>query len=209
MEWVKTQKEAGIRMKKKPLSELEAFVLGLIWQGGPCSPYDIRRQMQRSPSTQWSASAGAIYPLVGKLERHKLVQRKADPADQRRRQLYRVTAAGRKALAEWLGPPLAPEAVTVTYDPLRTRVRFLAALPAAKRRAWVLAAAEALQEVERRVRAWQEHDATDEAFAQFLTRNAELELGARRQWIAEVGEFVAGKPAKRPGSGARRPVRRP
>ena len=81
-------RSGGVRVakSKQSLSELEAFVLGLIWQFGPISPYAIRRHMHQSPSTQWSASAGAIYPLVAKLEKSKLVAAgpvKADPRGKR------------------------------------------------------------------------------------------------------------------------------
>ena len=45
-------------MRTRSWSELECFVLGLIWQLGPVSAYAVRTQMQKSPSTQWSGSAG-------------------------------------------------------------------------------------------------------------------------------------------------------
>jgi hypothetical protein len=46
------------------LSELEAAVLGLVWSDGPCTAYAVRRTVQNSLSTQWSGSAGAVYPVV-------------------------------------------------------------------------------------------------------------------------------------------------
>lgn len=182
---------------KKPLSELEAFVLGLIWQFGPISPYDIRRHMQRSPSTQWSASAGAIYPLVRKLEKLGFIASKAERTDPRKRTVYRSTAKGKRALQMWLGPPLSPEAVTVTYDPLRTRVRFLGVLNSGEQMKWLTAAAKGLDEVEKKVKDWQQTYAQSGPFVLALTRNGELELETRRKWIGEVGKLLTAA-AKRP-----------
>ena len=54
-------------------SELEGAVLGVIWQEGPCTAYTIRKQFVASPSPQWSGSAGAIYPLVRRLEKKRLL----------------------------------------------------------------------------------------------------------------------------------------
>lgn len=175
---------------KHSLSELEAFVLGLIWQFGPCSPYDVRVHMKRSPSTQWSASAGAIYPLVKKLQRQGLIAAQTKRDNPRGRQTYRSTPAGAAALRAWVGPPLSKEAISVTYDPLRTRARFLAALTPAKRRAWITNAAAALDDVERQVQAWQESYADSGPFVRLLTRNAELELAARRQWLMEAAKLL-------------------
>lgn len=172
-------------------SELECFVLGLTWQLGPCSPYDIRRHMLLSPSSQWSGSAGAIYPLMRRLERAGLLASRAERAGKRRRREYRVTTRGMAALRAWIGPPLGSEAVTVAHDPLRSRARFLEALPPGRRRAWLDAARAALDEVEALVRAWEErHGAPGRAgtvsSARLMTRSGEIDVESRRRWLGEV-----------------------
>lgn len=170
-------------------SELESFVLGLIWQLGPCSPYEMRRHMQMSPSTQWSASAGAIYPLVTRLQRRGLLLSKAAKDGKRRRREYSVTPAGLRALRAWVAPPLPPEAVTVSHDPLRSRARFLAVLTPEQRRAWVKAAKAALDEVERRVLQWDQSvraEVPDRAPVSTMTRSGLLDVAARRTWVGEV-----------------------
>ena len=170
-------------MKRR--SELESFVLGLVWQTGPCSAYEIRRQMRASPSSQWSASAGAIYPLIRRLERAGLVAARERATGKRRRREYRATAAGVRALKAWIGPPLAKEAVTVAHDPLRTRARFLGVLTARERRAWVRGALAALREVEKKVRAWEEEYGGLGA-AGLLSRYGEMDVEMRRRWLREV-----------------------
>lgn len=177
------------------LSELECFVLGLIWQTGPASAYDIRRRVSESPSTQWSASAGAIYPLVQRLHRRRLLSARGETTGRRARRTYSITPAGLRALRAWIGPPLAREAITVAYDPLRSRARFLAALPPEDRLAWVDAARAALDQVAEKVRAWDAAHAAD-PFAALITRNGELDVQSRARWLDELARALApGKPA--------------
>lgn len=174
-------------MAARAPSELECFVLGLVWQLGPCSAYALRRHMQGSPSTQWSASGGSIYPLMARLERRGLLESRAMAGNGRGRREYRISGRGLAALREWVGPPLRPEAVTTAYDPLRSRARFLGALPAGQRGAWIGAAREALHEVERRVRAW--HDANASALgdaAETMTASGELDVRSRLEWLARL-----------------------
>lgn len=174
-----------VRPTRTP-SELEAFILGLIWQLGPCSPYEIRTHMRSSPSSQWSASAGAIYPLMRRLERAGLVRSKALRTGKRERQEYTITEAGISNLRTWIGPPFSPEVTSVTHDPLRTRARFLALVPPATRKAWLASASAALEDVARRVAQWQAEHGQSDPFLSLITRNGELETQARRQWLAEM-----------------------
>ena len=173
-------------MAIKRRSELECFVLGLVWQLGPVSPYDIRRHMQGSPSTQWSASAGAIYPLMRRLQRAGLLLSEAKRDGKRRRREYRITSKGLGVLRAWIGPPIGSEAVTVAHDPLRSRARFLEALPDADRRAWFVAARAALDEVEKRVNAWAEAEPAPSRSARVMNKSGELDVKSRRAWLDEA-----------------------
>lgn len=110
------------------LSELEGCVLGLVWARQPCTPYSIRRQFLDSPSPHWSGSTGAIYPLVVRLERRRLIRSAAYSQGRRRSRVFSLTPAGLKALRRWLGPPHSAETLGVPSDPLRTRLEFLGAL---------------------------------------------------------------------------------
>ena len=171
-------------------SELECFVIGLVWQLGPCSPYDVRRALLDSPSSQWSGSAGAIYPLMSRLAKRGLLSVKRESDSARARRVYRVTAAGLAALKAWIGPPLAGDAVTVTYDPLRSRARFLGSLSPAERRAWADAAGAALDQVAARVKQWQERYGPGDEMLSLVTRHGELDLAMRRAWLEEVRAAV-------------------
>lgn len=167
-------------------SELECFVLGLIWQLGPVSAYGIRQHMRASPSRQWSASTGAIYPALRRLEAGGLVAGEELSRGQRRRREYRITGAGEHQLRLWVGPPLGEEVVTVTFDPLRTRARFLGLLSRAERAAWVADALAALDRVEGLIGAWDEANDGVDPFMGAITRNARLETEARRRWLLTI-----------------------
>ncbi|MCG3124642.1 MAG: hypothetical protein GIKADHBN_03117 [Phycisphaerales bacterium] len=174
--------------RARELSELESFTLGLVWQLGPCSPYEIRRHMKGSPSTQWSASAGAIYPLMRRLEKGGMVESRPARTGRRTRREYTISPAGEEALRRWIGPPLPREAVSVTYDPLRSRARFLGAATPTQRRAWLRDAEAALDQVAEMVRAWQTEYGGENPYLSLVTRNGELETEARRRWIGEMAQ---------------------
>ena len=81
------------------LSPTAKVVLGLIALGERTG-YDIKRTVERSTAFFWGASYGQIYPELERLERDGLlVSERRGP---RRRREYRVTAAGERALREWL-----------------------------------------------------------------------------------------------------------
>lgn len=180
-------------------TDLEAFALGLIWRHGPCTAYTVRKLMADSPSTQWSASAGAIYPLVRRLEKRGLLKSLAARGDARNARRYAATPRGVAALRTWIGPPLPEAAITVAYDPLRSRARFLGALGPDERRAWIAAALDALNVVAERVRRWDElYSAEGDPHAASMTRSGELDVQSRREWLRALAmdQRTPGTPAR-------------
>lgn len=182
-----TQAPAHSSSHARQLSELECFTLGLVWKYGPCTAYTLRQKLQSSPSTQWSGSAGAIYPLVRRLERGGLLKSRSAGRGKRASQEYIILPRGEVALRHWIGPPLPPEALTVSHDPLRSRARFLAALAPGQRRAWIDAALESLREVTARIRAWEAANADDsDPMVGMLTRSGLLDVRSRQTWLREA-----------------------
>jgi len=80
-------------------------ILGLLcWK--PMSGYDIRQMVEVALTYFWSESYGQIFPTLNRLVEDGLATKKADPrSGGRRRQVYRVTAAGRRVFVEWLHRP--------------------------------------------------------------------------------------------------------
>ncbi len=166
------------------LSELEGCVLGILWASGPVTAYSLRREFLQSPSPHWSGSTGAIYPLVRRLERRKWIRSEPHATGHRGSLKYRLAPAGLRALRAWLGPPLSARTIGVPSDPLRTRIEFIAALPARQQTAFLLEAEIKLRQHLRTVvedcRRWKrQHD-----FARYWpARGARQMLEARLDWI--------------------------
>ena len=169
------------------LSELETVTLGLIWQDGPCTPYAVRQVFLRTPSPQWSGSAGAIYPAVQRLEARGYIHSEAHAQGRRKSRLYRVTPKGTAALKKWLRASHEDWVVGVPPDPMRTRFRFLGILPPSEARATV---AKWQKGMERHVRAIEDdyvkRKKTGNVFSYMLARGALHHLASRRAWLVEV-----------------------
>lgn len=179
-------------MPHRRLSELECFVLGLIWKYGPLTAYAIRQRLQQSPSTQWSGSAGSVYPLVRRLKARRLLDARPAGRGKRASVEYTATEAGITALRGWIGPPVPQEAISVSHDPLRARLRFLAVLPPQEQKAWLGAAIEAMALVADRVDRWEaEHADSGDPFDQTVTRSGRLDIQARQAWLREARDRLS------------------
>src|SRR5262245_55796846 len=115
------------RGRAERLSELEGAVLGYIWKHGPCTAYSVRKIIGDSPSSHWSGSAGAIYPLLDRLHRRRLIASRHTPTGNRSAWLVSLAPKGRTLLNAWLAPALDRDILSMAADPLRTRLFFLAA----------------------------------------------------------------------------------
>jgi DNA-binding PadR family transcriptional regulator len=83
------------------LSPTAYVILGTLgWQ--PMSGYEIKSIVDNSTRFFWAASYGQIYPELRRLASAGLIEGKASPQGGRRRNVYRLTAAGRKELRAWL-----------------------------------------------------------------------------------------------------------
>ncbi len=123
---------------RKSLTELEGAALAIVAREGPMTPYAVKEAFRNSPSEFWSGSAGAVYPLISRLEKRKLISAKADKADGRARREFSITAAGRAAMKDWLVD--AERAAGLGFDPLRTRLFFSDLLTPAERKSFIAAA---------------------------------------------------------------------
>ncbi len=107
------------------LSPTAHVILGML-QGGPKSGYEIKSIVDGSTRFFWAASYGQIYPELKRIEKAGLVEGTPAPREGRKRTVYRITAAGRKELRDWLRKP--PE-VFETRDEGLLKLFFAGALP--------------------------------------------------------------------------------
>lgn len=103
-----------------PLTELEGSALAIIKKDGPCTPYHVRGVFKRSPADIWSGSAGAVYPLIERLQKSGLLEAKAESVGKRRRTVVTLTPDGERALKRWLLD--IESGASIGFDPMRTRM---------------------------------------------------------------------------------------
>jgi len=176
---------------KTKLTELEGCALGLIWESGSCSIYAVRKVFMNSPNPYWSGSAGAIYPLVRRLEGRGLLGSREGYTGERRRILYVLTAAGLRSLRAWLGPRLPDWSVTIPVDPLRARIRFLGALKRQERAAFLANAERQLVAQIKDARTkYRSHDPGQDPFRYLVPRGVAMIAQARLAWIREAARLL-------------------
>src|SRR5690242_5502120 len=168
------------------LSELEACVLALIWADGPATPYAVRQVFLKSPSPQWSGSAGAIYPLIERLERRELIRSVPHSTGDRQARLFSLAPAGRRALKRWLDPDIPAWVAGVPPDPLRTRIRFLGAVPVEAQREFLAAARREVDENLRIMLRDYKSRREKGGFEYWMARGALMAMRARRAWLSEM-----------------------
>jgi len=183
------------------LTELEGTTLGVIGKKGECTPYAVRREFLESRSPHWSGSAGAIYPLITRLEDRGLIRVARRTADARVGKVYRLTSAGRQTLRSWLGTPVKEDLVGVPPDPLRNRVEFLLLLGKSEQRSFVHDAMTRCQEHLGRLREWEaEKERDGDLNVRLVLRGGVRMMEARLGWLGEVAQALGF--AVRPASAA-------
>lgn len=89
------------------LSPTAKVILGML-RMQPRSGYDIKSFVDSSTSFFYAAGYGSIYPELKRLRDAALIEGREDPAGDRRRVVYELTAAGADELDRWLGSETGP-----------------------------------------------------------------------------------------------------
>ena len=77
----------------------EMIVLALL-EARPRHGYELAKMIESQSDSRLQFHVASLYPMLYRMERKKLVEGKwVEKAGERRRRYYRLTAAGRKALA--------------------------------------------------------------------------------------------------------------
>jgi PadR family transcriptional regulator AphA len=91
-------------MSRPGLTPVSYVVLGLVARDGPSTPYALKAAVGRGIAHFWQFPHSQIYAETGRLARLGLLAEEREQTGRRRRS-YRITAAGRAALAAWLAEP--------------------------------------------------------------------------------------------------------
>lgn len=93
-------------MSSVNLSPTSYVVLGLVALFGESTPYDLKRRVAGTIGHFWSFPHSQLYSEPARLAGLGLLEETREQ-DGRRKRVYRITDAGRSALAEWLRAPVA------------------------------------------------------------------------------------------------------
>ncbi|MEJ2721267.1 MAG: PadR family transcriptional regulator [bacterium] len=107
------------------ISTLALAVLGIIVRE-PCSAYDVRKIFKTTPMGHFSASPGAIYPALKRLEDNGWVAGRVANADTLRpKRVYELTGKGREVLTARLSRKITADDVTRNLDDVMLRFVFM------------------------------------------------------------------------------------
>lgn len=85
---------------------LDPLVMAVVEQG-PLHGYAIIEELRRRSRGEFELPEGTVYPALHRLERLGFLSSRWDESQSRRRRVYELTRAGRKALSdrrkEWKG----------------------------------------------------------------------------------------------------------
>jgi PadR family transcriptional regulator AphA len=88
----------------KPLTTTSYAILGLL-AIRPWSTYELAKQMEISLRNFWPRAERKLYEEPRKLVAHEFATVHRETVGKRPRSVYRITAAGRRALQAWLDQP--------------------------------------------------------------------------------------------------------
>jgi PadR family transcriptional regulator, regulatory protein AphA len=93
-------------MSNKQLTPTSFAILGLL-SIQPFTTYELAQQMDRTVSWFWPRAVSMVYEEPKKLASAGLATSQPSFTGKRRSTVYQITAAGRKALRDWLDTPAA------------------------------------------------------------------------------------------------------
>jgi PadR family transcriptional regulator AphA len=158
---------------------LPHVLLGLL-RDRPSTGYDLARSLEQDVAPLWRAEVSQIYPALARLRRAEFVLlRVLGPRRGPRRNLYRITAAGRRELKRWLSEPPVPPS---SKDEGLTRIAFLDTLPPPERRTILARYEKSIGDEIRRLR----ETAPAPGFLREGRRGAIERLDATRRWVRSL-----------------------
>lgn len=111
------------------LSGLDILVLSMIKNNNGISGYELIQKVNKKFKDLWKASAGTIYPLLGRLAEKNLVEIEELMKNNRQIKSYKITEAGKTALKQVLENNLEPS-INCLGDYIRTIIK--ASVPSEK-----------------------------------------------------------------------------
>ena len=82
-----------------------------LLERGPRHGYGLKHEFEARLGQAWPLNVGQVYTTLARLERDGLVAPEPEGDEDTERRAFRITGAGRSALAEWLSAPVPREAL--------------------------------------------------------------------------------------------------
>lgn len=161
------------------LTDHEGTFLSLVLRIQPATAYQVAKIYEDSPVSNFRTSKGKIYPLICRLVERALIVKRHVEGDRRGTEQLLCTAAGKKAVREWVGQ-ISP-AHLLLDDPLRTRVQSFGLLSLEEQIAWVIEVKKLLHGKLAELEAYGKE--VEAPFKGFLQDNAIQSLRARMDWL--------------------------
>jgi DNA-binding PadR family transcriptional regulator len=159
---------------------LPHVLLGLLSQE-PRTGYELERALRDELDSVWRAEYSQIYPMLARLRRAgQVFLRVLGPRHGPRRNVYRITAAGRRELRRWVSGQLPAPAAG--KDGLLARIAFLDVLDPAARLETLLNEERRLSDEITRLRL----AAAPAGFRREARRGAIDKLESARRWIRSL-----------------------
>ena len=164
---------------------LPHVLLGLL-SDQPRTGYELERVMRTELDSIWRAEYSQIYPELARLRRSGLVfLRVLGPRRGPRRNVYRITAAGRRELRRWVAGRL--EAPAAEKDPALARLAFLDSVDLTDRMEILLAEERRLSDQITRLRT----ASPPRGFRREARRGTVEKLEATRRWVRSLSQQTA------------------
>lgn len=173
----------------RTLTDHEGTFLSLVLRLQPVTAYQVTKVYELSPVSNFNTSKGKIYPLIARLEKDGLLEKRTVSGDKRGTEELLCTKAGRQAVKHWV-QEIRPTHLLLD-DPMRTKVQSFDLLSEQERLDWIVAAKAQLHEKLDALEAYGKE--VDVPFKQFVHDNAVSSIRARMDWLDRMLFALMGK----------------
>lgn len=172
---------------KRALTNLESVALAHIWRHGAMTAHELRVAFAESSAGRYSGSAGAIYPLVKRLDGAGYIRGRSDSNGAQKKKVYEITKAGQSAVEDWIFS-MTPIAM-FPDDPIRTRFQYVHLLGKKDRKRWLSEAKEAVEYLDDIVKFEYASNEYQSASDQHILRGVLAVNRVRRRWLTEARDI--------------------
>jgi DNA-binding PadR family transcriptional regulator len=167
-------------MSKKELTDLEAMIIGCVAKSPGRTRYSVKKVFQRSLSSHWSGSAGAIYPAVDRLVSRGLLRETLSGTSGRPSKSLFATSKGKRQFADWMNDTSVSALTPI--DPLRVRINFLGLSDGNDEITWLKSVEDSLKENLVAVKGAMEGQLNDK-YSDMISRGFIATAEAQLRWL--------------------------